>query len=168
MADFKLAYPSSTALTVTNLHSIASSSTFVSGWTSGTIDNSSNLYLDYFVTASIVVASGGLSNGQIRMYAYAQLNDSTWPDIFSAGTEGTEGTATLHDVNIRDGVLKSIGAILTDTTNSQVYPLGFGGIAAAFDGFMPRKFAIYIAHSTGANLAASSNGVWYTPKYITG
>ena len=67
--DVKLAYAASANQTVTNLHSLASSQTWVAGWESGLIDNTTNLYEDYRVTAMLVthpsrpVRSGSISWG---------------------------------------------------------------------------------------------------------
>lgn len=41
------AYAASAALTVTNLHSLASSQDWTAGWSSASQSNLSNLYLDY-------------------------------------------------------------------------------------------------------------------------
>lgn len=165
--DVKLAYAASSNLTVTNLASIATSATWVAGWTSGTIDNTSNLYLDYAVTGKITVAAAGLSAGEIRISVYRMLDDTNWPDLFSAGTEGTEGTATIHDVNMRDHGLVVGDVAATDTTASQVYHLEIPSVAALFGGNLPAKFALFIAHSTGANLAASGQQVTTKGSYAT-
>jgi hypothetical protein len=151
-------YPASSNLTVTNLAGIASSSTWVAGWTSGTIDNTSALDLSLQVSAKFTVESSGLSAGQIRVYAYTMLDDSTWPDIFSAGTEGTEGTCTLHDTEIRDSALYWLWATETDTTASRPYSMPFTDIIARL-GFMPAKFALYVTQSTGTTLETSGQQV---------
>ena len=39
----------STAMTVTNLHSLASSATWIAGWSSASVTNTANLNLDYLV-----------------------------------------------------------------------------------------------------------------------
>lgn len=159
MAAGDLSYRASANLTVTALNGgIASSTTWVAGWTSGTIDNTSDLDFDKLVSAKFVVESSGLTAGEIRVYVYAMLDDSTWPDIFSAGTEGTEGTATLHDTEIRD-VLKLLWSAATDTTASRVYPMDPTSIAALYGGQLPAKCALFVTHSTVAALETSGNQV---------
>lgn len=158
MADVSAKYRASSNLTVTNLHGIASSSTWVAGWTSGTIDNTTDLDLDKLISGAFVAESAGLAAGEIRVYVYAMLDDSTWPDIFSAGTEGTEGTATLHDTEIRDA-LKLLWAQVTDTTASRVYPMQPASVAARFDGVLPPKFALFVTQSTGTTLETTGNQV---------
>jgi hypothetical protein len=158
VGDVTAKYRASSNLTVTNLHGIASSSTWLSGWTSGTIDNTSNLDLDVLVSAKFVAESSGLSAGEIRVYVYAMLDDSNWPDIFSSGTEGTEGTATLHDTEIRDA-LPVLFIVTTDTSASRPYPMISKSIAALFGGQMPPKCALFVAQSTGTTLETTGNQV---------
>lgn len=163
MADVKKAYAASSNLTVTNLHSLPTSSTWVAGWESGAIDNTSNLYLDYRVTAKIVVAAAGLSAGEIRLYLVGMLDDSTWPDVF----DGTESTETVTDTEMRDAICRLGAQTETDTTASDTYYLDCPSVAAAFNGNMPKKFVVFITHSTGANLAAAGNQVTVVGSYET-
>ena len=114
MADEKAAYAASSNHTVTNLHSIATSSTLVSGWESGEVDNTTDKYIDYDITAKIVVAAAGLSAGTIAIYAIPKLDDSTWPGGFD-GTESTE-TTPLDDAGGTASGARLIAAATTDTT----------------------------------------------------
>lgn len=161
MAVGDLTYRASAALTVTALNGgIASSTTWVAGWTSGTIDNTSDKDLDKLISATFLAASSGLTAGELRVYVYAMLDDSTWPDIFSAGTEGTEGTATLADTEIRDSAIIPLWSTVTDTTASRVYTMPKQSIAARFGGVLPPKFALFVTHSMVAALATSGNAVY--------
>ena len=78
-------YAASSNLTVTNLHSLPASSTLLSGWTSGTIDNTSTKYEDILISAKFTKASSNMQAGSIQVWAYAMLDDSNWPDLFSSG-----------------------------------------------------------------------------------
>lgn len=159
MADIKTQYRASANLTATALNGgIASSATWLAGWTSGTVDNTSDLDLDKQVSAKFTVESSGLAAGEIRVYVYDQLDDSNWPDLFSAGTEGTEGTATVHDT-ITLGNMKLLWSTATDTTASQVYTMLKQSVAALYGGVCPPKFALFVAQSTGAALETSGNQV---------
>lgn len=163
--DLKLKYGTSTAFTQTNLDGVASSATWVAGWTSGSVNNTSTLAEDYLISGQFQAESSGLAAGEIRVYAYAAFNDTpTWPDVFSAGTEGTEGTATIHDTEVRDGAFVLLWACTTDTTASRFYPMPPRSIAAAF-GQVPPYFAIFATQSTGAALETTGdpNVVWYVP-----
>lgn len=153
--DIQLQYAASSNLTVTNLNSVASSATWLAGWESALIDNTSNLYLDYRVTAKITVAAASLTAGEIRMYLVGMLDDSTWPDVF----DGTESTETVTDTEMRDAICRPAAWTATDTTNSDVYYLECPSVAAVFGGNLPAKFVIFITQSTAQNLAASGNQV---------
>lgn len=153
--DVKTAYAASAAITVTNLQSLAASATFVAGWESGAIDNSANLYLDYILNAAIVVGAAPTA-GQIRMYVVAEMDDSTWPDVF----DGTESAETVTDIEIRDAICKLAAITETDATASRTYPLMCPSVAQIFGGTIPRKFVVFITHSTVQALAAASNAVF--------
>jgi len=164
VGDIKMVYAAASTLTQTNLDGIASSATWVAGWGSATIDNSSSLHQDYAIGASIMVESG-----EIRMYLVAELNDSAYPDCLSAGTEGTEGTVTFTDTEIRDAVARLAARTATDTTASRVYTLQCPSVKKVFGGTCPRKFFIVITQSTGAALESTGDpnqvyvkGVYYT------
>lgn len=161
--DVKLAYAASSNLTVTNLNSLATSSTWVAGWESGAIDNTGNLYTDYRVTAKITVAAASLTAGEIRLYLVGMLDDSTWPDVF----DGTESVETITDTEMRDAICRLGAVTATDTTNSDVYYLDCPSVAAVFGGNLPAKFVIFITQSTGQNLAASGNQVTIKGSYAT-
>lgn len=162
MADINIKYGTDAAFTQTNLDGIASSATWVAGWTSPAINNTSTLAVDYLVSGQFQVESAGLSAGVINVYAYAALNDTpTWPDLFSAGTEGTEGTATLHDTEIRD-TLELVASIVTDTTASRYYSFQPVSIASLF-GHVPTHWALFVAQSTGTTLETTGdpNQIYY-------
>lgn len=164
MASIKLAYAASSDLTVTNLHSVASSATWVAGWESGAVDNTTNLYLDYLVSAKISVGNSATA-GQIRVYIVGQLDDSTWPDVF----DGTESTETITDTEIRDAIcrLGAVSDVDADGGTDDVYYLGPFSVAALFGGVCPAKFVVFITHSSGVNLAASGNQVTTKGVYAT-
>ena len=163
MASIKVAYAASADQTVTNLAGLASSSTHVAGWESGAVDNTTNLYLDYRVTAMITVESAGLAAGQIRLYLVGMLDDSTWPDVF----DGTESAETVTDTEIRDAICR-LGAVTdTDTTASRVYYLEVPSVSAVFNGQMPSKFVVFITQSTSTTLETSGQQVTIKGSYLT-
>ena len=163
MASIKVAYAASSDLTVTNLAGLASSATWVAGWESALIDNTSNLYEDYRVTAKITVESASLAAGEIRLYLVGMLDDSTWPDVF----DGTESAETVTDTEIRDAICRWGATTATDTTASRVYYLDCPSVRAVFNGLMPAKFVIFITQSTGTTLETSGQQVTIKGLYHT-
>ena len=165
MASRKIAYAASSTLTTTNLDGLASSSTHLGGWESAAIDNSTNLYLDYLISGTIVVESAGLSAGQIRVHIVGEKEDASWPDVF----DGTESAETVTDTEIRDAICR-LGALLeTDTTASRTYHFGPFSVAALFGGICPRKFVVFLTQSTGTTLEATGtpNKVYQKGVYET-
>lgn len=162
--DILLNYIASANLTVTNLHSLAASSSYTAGWTSGTIDNSTNEYEDYHISAQFTKGAANNQAGELRVYVYTMLDDSNWPDLFSAGTEGTEGTCTVHDAEQLSG-FKLIWSTDVDSSASDVHHMPKTGIAQFYGGCCPPKFALYVtgnaATSTNAQLHSAGNQVTY-------
>ena len=150
--DIKLKYGTAAVPAVTALQSLASSSTFQSGWTSAWIDNSSALALNSTVSANFFSGTTPTA-GSIRVYAYAELPSGADPDLFSSGTEGVEGAVTLHDAENFSGLI-FLWSSDVDTTSDAPYPMPPRSVLQAF-GFMPRKWAIYVAHDTVAALKSA-------------
>lgn len=163
MGSISTLYAASSNVTVTNLHGIASSATWVAGWESGAIDNTSAGYADYLISGKLVAESSGLSAGEMRIYVVGMLDDSNWHSPF----DGTESTVTITDTEFRDSICKLGAAIVTDTGASDVYPFGPFSVASLFGGVCPAKFVIFITQSTGTTLETSGNqvtvkGVYYS------
>jgi hypothetical protein len=146
--------------TVTALNSLASSTTWLAGWESTAIDNTTTKYLDFRVTAKIT-AGTTLTAGELRLYLVGMLDDSTWPDVF----DGTSSAETVTSAGIRDAICKLGASSATSTTNSVVYYLDCPSVAAVFGGCLPKKFVVFITHSMVGALAASGNQLTYVGVY---
>lgn len=166
--DIKLKRGASSALTVTNLHSLASSQTWEAGWTSALIDCGENI--DLMLSGTFTTHASNRQAGSINVYAYAALNDTpTWPDIFSAGTEGTEGTATVHDTEQRDSAMRLVASITVDNGASEIYTFPPTSLASLFGGSLPTDVAIFVSQNasttTTAGLASAGSALYITPIY---
>ena len=165
--DIKAKYGTVNTFTVTNLHSLASSSSRESGWTSASVANTSDLSLDYIISATFTKAAANTQAGFIDVRIYTALNSTpTWPDIFSSGTEGTEGTCTWHDTEQMNSAGRLLASIEVDSSASDVMTLPQTGIAQLF-GVLPTHFAVYVgqncATSTNAGFAASGSALYGIP-----
>ena len=85
MADQKIAYGSSAALTIT-LASLVSDINLLAGCESTAIDNTSNLYLDYLLSGKVTTGTSPTTGKSINIYVYALMEDSTYPDVLT-GTD---------------------------------------------------------------------------------
>jgi hypothetical protein len=164
MADVKWAYAASSNLTVSSgLESLATSSSHITGWESAEIDNSTNKYLDYLVSAKFTV--GAATAGTIRMHIVPKLDDSTWPGGFD-GT-GSAETTPLDDENGTAAGAMVAKVIGVDATSGQVYYAAPFSVAALFGGICPEKFTIFITHNTVAAFASSGQQVTIKGVYAT-
>ena len=164
-------YAASTAPTVTNLHSLASSQDWTTGWTSASISNLSNLYLDRLYGFTFTTHASNRQAGSINIYVIAALNDTpTWPATAS-GTIGTEGALSFVDTEERDSLCRLLGSITVDASASAIYTFPQTGIAQLFGGVLPTHHAIFIAQNcattTTAGLAASGSAIYQTGVYGT-
>lgn len=165
--DIKLQYVASVAPTVTNLHSLASSQDWLAGWTSGSVSNLTNEYLDYLYAGTFTTHASNRQAGSINVYVIAALNDTpTWPATAS-GTIGTEGALSFTDTEERDSLARLLASITVDNTASAIYTFPPTGIAQMFGGMVPPYHAIYVAQNcattTAAGLASSGSAIYYTP-----
>jgi hypothetical protein len=160
MAATKLAYSSENTLTVTNLHSLASSAT--AGWQSAAIDNTSNLYIDAHLFVVLDFANTAPANSKgVFVFAYGGL-DTTYTNPAS----GSEGTITLPDVTANQLSLKQIGFV-PYVTQDEVVEYGPISVAAGFGGVLPAKWGIVLMNHSGAALAASANIVTWRGLSLT-
>jgi hypothetical protein len=159
--DVLLTYAASTnEASLSALNSLASSATWVAGWESTAVDNTSTKYLDMRVTAKITSGTT-LTVGEVRLYLVAMLDDSTWPDVF----DGTASAETVTNTMIRDAICKLGAVSATNASNSVVYYLDCPSVAAVFGGNMPKKFVVFITHSMVGALASSGQQVTYVGSY---
>lgn len=166
--DIKVKRGASSALTVTNLHSLGSSQTWEAGWTSALIDCAE--HLDIMLSGTFTTHASNRQSGTINVWVYAALNDTpAWPDIFSSGTEATEGAATVTDTEERDSAMRLVASIPVDNTASAVYTFPPTSLAEAFGGSLPTDVAIFVSHNcsttTTAGLASSGSALYITPIY---
>jgi len=113
--DIKGKYATSTSQTVTNLHSLASSQDWLTGWSSASVNNTSNAYLDYMYGLTFTTHASNRQAGTINIYVIGALNDTpTWPAT-ATGTIGTEGALSFTDTEERDSLCRLLGSITVDS-----------------------------------------------------
>jgi hypothetical protein len=156
-----------TALTVTSLHSLASSQDWLTGWSSASFNNTSNKYIDWLIGTTFTTHASNRQAGFINIYIVPALNDTpTWPAT-ATGTIGTEGALSFVDTEQRDCLCELIASITVDSGASEIYAKMCAGVASRFGGSLPPYFAIYISHNcattTTAGLAAAGSAVYATP-----
>ncbi len=162
MATVNVAYGTYTALTITNLNSLASSAT--AGWQSARISNISTLALDYEIVIKLDMANTAPANDK-AVYVYispAVTTDggTTWLQADGGTTTlpgGSEGTYTIGGVTTTNNL--DLLRALAYTAQDQVIQ-GVMRLSDLYD-TMPDGFQIIIVNYTGAAVAASGNIVAY-------
>jgi len=166
--DVKTEYAAS-SIPATTLASLASDAAdFDVGRQSDEVDNTTNKYLDYLLSAKIQVhlTTPVTVDTEIRIYVAGLVEDSTYPD--SLGASDAAKTWTSPGILANSCVLAAVLAV-DETTAAQTYYMAPQSVAAMFGGSCPKKFVMYITHNTGQLLSATeaNSEVYVTPVYAT-
>jgi len=162
VATFNIEYGAYTALTVTNLNSLASSAT--AGWQSVRISNIATLALDYEITIKLDMANTAPANDAA---VYVLISPAVTTDGGTTWLQADGGTTTLPSG--AEGAYSIAGVTTTNnldplralayTTADQVIQ-GTMRLSDLYD-TMPDGFQIIIVNYTGAAVGASGNIVAY-------
>ena len=157
-------FGSSSALTTTNLQSLATDSNLLAGWSSAVQDNTSDEADDVILTGTIELGTSPTVNTQVQIRVWEILDDTpTYPDTIT----GSEATITLTSSNVQNaGAFKVLQIINVDATTNRVYPWT-ARLSSVFGGTPPKKWGMYIVHNTGVNLKSSGNVVTKTTVKYT-
>ena len=163
MAVLKQAWGSRTALTIT-LASLASDTNLLAGRESTAFDFTGIDAVDAMLDGKVTTGTSPTDAREIRVYVAASMDGTTWPDVL----DGTDSAETLSDANVRASALALAAFMATDSTSDQTYHFAPVSLRDLF-GSLPRKIAVFVTHSTGVNLNATSGNheIAITPVYYT-
>jgi len=166
MADINIAYGASVNLTIT-LASLPTDAALLTGRESTERDNTAanTNFLDYILSGKITVGTTPTAAKEIRVYVVGLMDDSTYPDVF----DGTDSAETISNAGIRDSVCKLAAVMATLATSDLAYPFGGISVASLFGGVLPKKFVVFVTHSTAVNLNATAGNhqITLVPVYET-
>lgn len=169
MAVSNITYGTYTAMTVTNLQSLAIDTTDpYAGWQSARVDNQTTTKaIDYEVQILLSTAATAPANDSL-VYVYVvpwMYDGSAWTPMANFGTTtrptGSEGTASISDPNSMARAL-SIPYKIT----SQPLDGGFC-VAQLFYGIMPDGFSLAIRNNCGAALGTGCVVAYRPITYTT-
>lgn len=170
MATVNIAYGTYTALTVTNLQSLANDSTDPFGaWQSDRVDNQTTTKADDFeIRVHLTTAATTPANDQAAyVYLVPWVYDgSAWAAGGNFGTTtlptGTESTASISDPNSM-----RLGAVLPYKVTSQIMQ-GYISVAACFGGIVPDGWSVAIRNCSGAALSTGCVVAYRPITYTVG
>ena len=76
---------------------------------------------------------------------------------------------TVSSAGTRDSVCKLAAVMATGSTSDQAYYFGPISVAALFGGVLPKKFQVFVVHSTAVSLngTAANQAIYITGTYNT-
>jgi hypothetical protein len=158
-ADIKQKYPASnadtTALTIT-LAALPTSSTLITGREATVVDNRTFLDIDHLVSGKITTGTSP-TGGRIELWAIGILSASSGTPTYPCGATGADANLTITNSSLAN---KNSGLILlwstaVDATSNIQYSIPPTSIAKAF-GEMPPWWSVFVTHSSGSNLHATT------------
>ena len=135
------------------IQSLATSSTWLAGYESATIDNTSNKDFDIHLSGFTTVGTTPTINTRIEHNIVTMDSDTTWPDVF----DGTESAETVTSQGVKDGICTPIVFLNVDaTTSNRVYGYRKTSIGVRFGFICPPKSGVFTTHNTGVNLNSTA------------
>lgn len=163
--DIKIAYGSSSALTITLASLPTTDANLLAGREGTWIDNTSNLYADYLIAGKITTGTSPTVNKSIQVFVVGLMEDSTYPDVF----DGTDSAKTVSSAGTKNNICKPVAVMVVSASSDVTYSFGPVSVASCFGGVVPKKFGIFVVHDTAVNLnsTGSNHAIYVTPVYST-
>jgi len=150
-SDILTKYGSKTTLTITGVPSLASDTNLLAGIESSIIDNTSDGFVDIYVSGKITTGTSPTASKQIEVWAVA-WDGANWPDVF----DGTTSSETITSSDIKNAICKPIAIMSTSNTSDRTYHFTGVSLRGAFGGCLPSKVVLFVVHSTGVALNATA------------
>ncbi len=150
------------ALTIT-LASLATSATLIVGRQSTVVDNSSNKFLDFYVSGQVTVGTTPTVDKQIAIYVFAPIKIASSTASFPIATTtqlGTSDAAATFEAYQRDQ-LKLAAVANVIATSDRAYSFAPFSVAQLFGGVCPIQWGLFVSHNTAVNLNATGGNHWF-------
>lgn len=169
-SDFKIAYQAAQSLDLTGFNSLASSAT--AGWSSGVIDNSANLYVDYLCALKVAAVNTAPGSDKCFYLFAATATDTTDLPTTGASSGGTVPSNTTGAALTFPSVstlpcLMPLASIAPYPVQNIALQSGLFAIARAFNGLPGPQVWLPIVNFSGFTVAASGNAYKYRGAYYT-
>ena len=130
---------------------------------SAIVDNTSNLYLDYFIDLTFTMVSGFPSTGgpYVNVYANGSPDGTLWPIIQLSGggtftTGGGDASVGALGIPPNLRLIGSFGLQTTTSSGERTFRTEPLSVAQAFGGQIPPKFSIIIENQLGLAFSSST------------
>jgi hypothetical protein len=140
---------------------LAASSTLLDGHAWDEVDNSANKFLDFELAGQVKVGNAP-TGGVVEILVVAQIGHGSYPYPFT----GSEADFSLPNRSSIDNAIVRAFVIEVDTTADGLYSFGPISVKSLFDGIMPKKFQVGLAHSTGDDLNAGVGFITVTGQFL--
>lgn len=163
MPTIEQSWGTTAALTIT-LASLGSDTAFLAGRQSTAFDFTGVDCTDALIEGVITTGTSPTDAREIRVYAVASMDGSTWRDAFG----GSDSARSVTSSQIRDALCRIAAAIATDNSSDRPYPFAPVSVIDLF-GSLPRKVVVWVVHNTGVALngTGSNHAITITPIYHT-
>lgn len=158
-ATIQTNYPADNVSVTITLNSLASSAT--AGEQGVSIDNTTNLDLDFHLSAKFKTSASALANDKaVYIWLAGTSNGGT---SFTDGLTVSGGATTDTTFTRTDPPNLIFLGVVNCPSSSTVYPGGPWSVAQAFGGVLPEKVAVVVMNFTGQALDSSAGGsFWYS------
>lgn len=167
--DIKAKFGTQGTLTFTSINSLAGSSSLTAGASSAAVDNTTNVALDYLLSAKITWSSTAPAAGSyvLDMHVWGNLNDTPdYPVDGSGNAINGDAAKTFAQATDKLNSTQQWAELGLYTTASKVYTQTPKGIASLFGGPLPKYWGVWATHgitTASSTPAASGNTFWYMP-----
>ena len=152
MATVNIVYATSAQFTIT-LASLATSSTLLVGQESTSIDNGTNLFVDYLLSGKITTGTNPTADKKIEIWVAAPIEDApAWPTPL----DGTNSAETFASIEVKNSAMRLAHVIATNASSDIEYSFSQLSVANLFGGVCPKEFVVFITHDTAVNLNSTA------------
>ncbi len=148
----KPSYNASALVSCPSLASLASSSSLTAGWSSASIDNSSNLSVIERVACTVEAGTSPTAGKTGEWWVWGIFSDVS-PIAYPDTITGSEGAVTLTSANVKNaGAFKRAGSFTFDSNTNRLYYTEFA-TDQVFGLLIPLKWGLFFTHESGVSLA---------------
>lgn len=164
MANIKGLYAAASDVTIT-LASLGTDSTGLTGRQSTAVSNTTNLYLDYFLSGKITAGATVAVGQRTQIWCIPSWDGTSWPDTVS-----TTDLARTLTAGSKTYIGRLVVELVADaTTANKTYHFAGVSIASLFGGFCPPAWVLFVTTNFGSGLngTAANHQIRSLPYYET-